>query len=97
MAWLRGTAAALGHYFAYRQNWLRYGSDMSANFYGAICAWIACFVVTAVVSAGTSRKPEQELRGLVYSRTDGHGGVRKTWIFAALIAMALVALNVIFY
>jgi SSS family solute:Na+ symporter len=92
-----GTAAALGHYFAYRQNWLRYGSDMSANFYGAICAWVACFVVTAVVSAGTSRKPEQELRGLVYSRTGGHGGVRKTWIFAALIAMALVALNVIFY
>jgi solute:Na+ symporter, SSS family len=52
-----GTFAALLHYIAYHFHWLPYGSDMTANFYGALCAWCVCFLVTAAVSAVTTQSP----------------------------------------
>ncbi len=97
-----GTLAALGHYLAYRSQWLRYGSDMTANFYGAICGWTVCFAVTVLVSLVTARKPEEELRGLVYDSRDHASGrsparMRQAWLFAAAVAIACVILNWIFY
>jgi len=41
-----GNARGACHYLAYNRHWLPYGSDMSANFYGAACGWAVCFVVT---------------------------------------------------
>jgi solute:Na+ symporter, SSS family len=97
-----GTLASVAHYSAYRLHWLHYGSDMSVNFYGAICAWTTCFVVTAVVSLFTKRKPEHELVGLVYDsathgagRTDGR--LRQAWILTGAIIVVGVILNWIFY
>jgi len=97
-----GTLAALLHYLAYHFRWLPYGSDMTANFYGAICAWTVCFLVTAGVSLVTRRKPAQELVGLVHSspaRADDPKPLkmRNGWIFAAAITLVLVILNWIFY
>ncbi len=97
-----GTLAAVAHYLAYHFHWLPYGSDMTANFYGAICAWSVCFLVTAVVSCVTPRKPAEDLVGLVYSSTvdieerDG-GRLKRAWLFATAIALVLVFLNWLFY
>ncbi len=43
---------------------------MAQNFWMAIFAWSACFLMTIVVSLATSPKPEAELRGLVYGLTE---------------------------
>ncbi len=94
-----GTLAALGHYLAYRAKWLPYGSDMSANFYGAICGWTVCFAVTAAVSLFTYRKPAAELAGLVYDRAAaGHGSahMRRAWAAALGILLVCAVLNWIF-
>ena len=97
-----GTLSAGLHYFAYRSHWLPYGSDMAANFYGAICAWTVCFLVTCGVSAVTRPKPAAELTGLVHdaasnSSSAGFPARRRAWIFAALVLAALIVLNWIFY
>ncbi len=97
-----GTLAAMGHYLMFRFGWLRYGSDMTVNFYGAICGWTTCFLVTALVSLFTPRKATQELAGLVY-QVRPHSGehhsnrMRHAWILAGLILLAGVVLNWIFY
>ncbi len=99
---ISGTVAAFLHYLAYRAGILPYGSEMSANFYGAICGWSSCFVVTCAVSAFTPRRSRVELAGLVYDRSGAdRGGVAhapgRVLGFAALIAAALVFLNWVFY
>jgi SSS family solute:Na+ symporter len=97
-----GTLGALGHYLAVRAGLVHYGSDMTANFYGAAVGWGVCFATTALVSALTPRKPDHELVGLVY---DGRTGAasherarlgRAKWLAAAVVAV-LVLLNWIFY
>jgi SSS family solute:Na+ symporter len=60
---------SIGHNFAYRFDWLHYGSQMGANFYGAIYGWSVCFVVTAAMSAFTRGKPVEELEGITFSVT----------------------------
>jgi len=94
-----GTLAAGLHYLAYRGHWIPYGSDMTANFYGAICAWTVCFLVTVGVSCVTRRKPLEELAGLVYEPQTGRmsSTSRTAWIFAGVVAVALAILNWIFY
>jgi len=93
-----GTAAAAGHYLAYSAGWLAYGTEMTANFYGALAGWTACFVTTVVVSLFTVAKPVAELEGLVYGRLGALEAARKKpWLFATLILAGLIVLNVIFY
>jgi len=97
-----GTLAGLGHYLAYHFHWLPYGSDMAANFYGAMCAWSVCFLVTAGVSLFTKRKPAEELTGLVYQKpqvepSGAPPNLKGAWIFAACVAVALAVLNWTFY
>ncbi len=97
-----GTLAGLAHYLAYHFHWLPYGSDMAANFYGAMCAWSVCFLVTAGVSLVTPRKPAAELAGLVYRSGAGEAGrdgsgMKGAWIFAGVVAVGLVILNWVFY
>jgi SSS family solute:Na+ symporter len=86
---LLGTFSSVAHNFAYRMHWITYGTDMSANFYGAILAWASCFLVTAVLSAFTLAKSREELSDLTYW-TGTHQGVRipNTAIVLASIAFA---------
>src|SRR3954454_24685873 len=53
-----------------------YPSEMAQNFWTAIFAWSACFLITIVVSMVTKPRDEKELVGLVYSLTkkpeEGH-------------------------
>ncbi len=99
---IAGTLASFGHYLAYHFHVIRYGSDMTANFYGAICGWTACFAVTAITSLFTQKKSAGELDGLVYDRRSHASGrdvgrMRQAWIFAGLILAVCFVLNWIFY
>jgi SSS family solute:Na+ symporter len=67
---IRAWYAAAGlHYVAYRTGVIPYGSEMLANFYGAVCARVVCFLVTSIASLRTRRRNSAELAGLVYSWT----------------------------
>jgi len=99
---LAGVLASLGHYLAYHSRLLRYGSEMSANFYGAIFAWGVCMVVTTVVSIFTHRKAPEELAELVHRREPGRAREHKAWmrwawVFAGGIAAVCIVLNYLFF
>ena len=47
-----------------------YPSEMAQNFWTAIWAWSACFVITILISLVTKPREEAELKGLVYSLTE---------------------------
>jgi solute:Na+ symporter, SSS family len=80
-----------------------YHSEMALNFYGAICAWTTCFVVTIIVSLVTSRnKSDEELCGLVYSLTPKvkeHGvpWYKQPAALGIVVLIAAIALNLIFW
>jgi SSS family solute:Na+ symporter len=96
-----GTLAAFVHYLCVRSRLLQYGSDMTANFYGAMAGCGTCLVVTLVASAFTKKKSAAELKGLVYDRrsdalTRTQAG-KITVSFACAIILVLVFLNWKFY
>jgi SSS family solute:Na+ symporter len=79
-----------------------YTSEMAQNFWTAIWAWTTCFVVTILVSLLTKPRPDEELRGLVYSLTDrprdeGEPWYRRPGPLAALVLGMTLLLNVIFF
>jgi SSS family solute:Na+ symporter len=85
-------------YVAFSHN----AKDMAENIYRAMWSLIANVVVTVLVSLFTRPKPLAELEGLVYGMTEmpseGAFPVFKRPIFwAAAVAVAFVALNVIFW
>ncbi|HLH33680.1 MAG TPA: sodium:solute symporter family protein [Alloacidobacterium sp.] len=93
---LAGTVASLLHHLAYSIGLLPYGSDMSANFYGAIFGCTVCLIVTIGVSAFTQRKSAADLEGIVYSRhnSDASQALSGLWTIAAVIALICLALNI---
>jgi SSS family solute:Na+ symporter len=76
-------------------------SPMAQNFWIAIAAWTACFLVTIAISLITRPRPEKELVGLVYGLTKlpRHEGVswyrRPAPVAIAIGALALL-LNIWF-
>jgi SSS family solute:Na+ symporter len=91
---LLGTLASVLHHALYSARILPYGSDMSANFYGAMAGWSVCFVVTTIVSVVTTKKPAAELAGLVYvKREQAVEGHNTLWVFAVAILAVCIALN----
>src|SRR5690242_3966762 len=106
---LAGTsAAALTHGLTVAERiggWIadlhEFPSTMAQNFWIAIFAWTACFVLTIVVSLATRPRPASELRGLVYGLTDLPKDDAVSWYLrpgpvAVGVAILLVVLNVIF-
>jgi SSS family solute:Na+ symporter len=85
---LIGTLSSVAHNLAYRLHWITYGSDMSANFYGAILAFSSCLVVTVLLSAFTPAKSREELADLT-CWTGTHHGIQ---IPRAAVVLAVVAL-----
>jgi SSS family solute:Na+ symporter len=76
-------------------------STMAQNFWIAIFAFSACFVVTALVSFATKPRPAEELQGLVYGLTKlpeetGVSWYRRPAPVAVLVILVLVLLNVWF-
>ncbi|MFZ0394690.1 MAG: sodium:solute symporter family protein [Terracidiphilus sp.] len=78
-----------------------YPSDMAQNFYGAIYAFSANFIVAVVVSLITKPRPEAELVGLVHSLTPKPATHHLVWwkrpeALAVGILIGAVALNIFF-
>ncbi|HEY0298457.1 MAG TPA: sodium:solute symporter family protein [Arachidicoccus sp.] len=83
-------------------NPIEISSSMGQNFDIASFAFIACFVVTWVVSLFTKRKDENTLVGLVYSMTPKTKAGHNTWyknpiIMGCLVLLITVIFNIIFY
>jgi SSS family solute:Na+ symporter len=79
-----------------------YPSEMAQNFWTAIWAWTACFVVTIGVSLLTKPRPDEEMVGLVYSLTRRPSDEGLAWYqrpaTLGLIVLALtLVLNLIFW
>jgi SSS family solute:Na+ symporter len=78
-----------------------YPSDMAQNFYGAIFAFSANFIVAVVVSLMTKPRPEAELVGLVHSLTPKPETSHLKWwkrpeALAVAILIGAIALNIFF-
>ena len=73
-------------------------STMAQNFWIAIFAWTTCMLVTVVVSMATRPRPDEELRGLVYSLTNIKHDEGVSWYLrpgpvAIVVAVLLLFLN----
>ena len=115
MGLLSGTLAAAIHHgltlpmgasVGIKGGWLGpvhiYRSEMAQNFWAAIFAWTACFLVTIAVSMLSKPKPESELRGLVYSLTEKARDTGVVWykrvtVVGAIVLLLTVVLNIIFW
>ena len=81
----------------------RFESGMGQNFYMAIVAWTACFLLTIVISLITARKKnDEELKGLVYSLTPKVKSEHEPWYqqpvtVGVIVLAATVILNIIFW
>ncbi|WP_396206298.1 sodium:solute symporter family protein [Gemmatimonas sp.] len=81
---------------------LNYPSEMAQTFWTAVAAFTTCFVVTIVVSLATTPRRDAELEGLVYSLTPKQVDNVKAWyqkpsVFAAVVMVAMITLNVLFF
>ncbi len=112
---ITGTAAAMLHHGltlpieanpGIHGGWItvvhHYPSDMAQNFWGAIFAFSANFIVTVIVSLMTKPKPESELVGLVHSLTPKPPSENLAWwrrpeALAVGVLLGAVALNIFFY
>ena len=80
-----------------------YPSDMAQNFRLASFAFIACFVITLMVSLATARtKNDEQLAGLVYSLTPKIVDHEDSWylrpsVIGVLLLVGCVILNVVFW
>lgn len=76
------------------------GTSQAFNIAGI--AFIVCFIVTVLISLATVRKPDDELRGLVYSLTPRQTDSAKRWYknplwLGIIVLIATLILNIIFY
>jgi SSS family solute:Na+ symporter len=79
-----------------------YAKDMAENMYRALWSSLLCIVVTIVVSLMTKPKTDSELKGLVYGATDipsesATALYLRPSFWAAIVAIGLVILNIIFW
>ena len=86
--------------------WLTFSeqpSAMTCNLWQAAWAWVVCFVLTVLISLRTRPRDPDELVGLVKGLTAGRaeqepvGLLGRPAVWAAIAALALVALNVVFW
>jgi SSS family solute:Na+ symporter len=100
-----GTLGAFVTHELYSGGSVHFGSAQSANFGGAIVAFVADAVVTIGVSLATQPKPVHELKGLVWGlkRDDPEDDFmrgddawyRKPWLLGAGALILVVVLNII--
>src|SRR5271163_1608078 len=79
-----------------------YPNDMAQNFWTAIFAFSANFIVTVVVSLATKARPESELVGLVHSLTPKPPRAHNVWwkspeALAIAVLLMAIGLNIFFY
>ena len=79
-----------------------YPSEMAQNFWTAIYAWTACFVLTILVSFVTRPRRDEELTGLVWSLTERPRDENLAWhqkpaLLGGLVILLVTILNLIFW
>jgi SSS family solute:Na+ symporter len=77
-------------------------SGMGQAFIVAAVSWVVNFVTTILVSLATKPKPEEELRGLVYSLTKKQPVAKGRWYLSpvtlgVLLLAVTILLNIIFF
>jgi len=107
---LAGTFTAIGlwvwvHYDPSALRYVALSADakaMAEDMYRALWSWMVCIIVTVIVSYMTQPRPVTELEGLVYGASripeerDEHWYQRPI-VWAGMIAVLFVVLNVIFW
>jgi SSS family solute:Na+ symporter len=107
---LSGTVTAIGlwawvHFSPGALKYVALSADaktMAEDMYRALWSWLVCVIVTVVVSLMTRPRTEAELEGLVYGATkipeeqDDHW-YQKPIVWACVIAVVFVGLNIIFW
>ncbi|MFY9935310.1 MAG: sodium:solute symporter family protein [Silvibacterium sp.] len=107
---LAGTCTAIGLFLWVHldPSALRYvalsadAKTLAEDMYRALWSWLVCVIVTVVVSYATKPKPLSELEGLVYGvvplpvEHDDHW-YQKPIVWAGIIALLFVILNIIFW
>jgi solute:Na+ symporter, SSS family len=88
-----------GGYFGVIQT---FPSELAQTFWTAIVAFLTCFLVSIVVSLLTKPRPDEEMKGLVYSLTpiqkdSGEPWHRRPAALGAVVLVAALVLNVIFW
>lgn len=99
-----GLTLPVGEAVGIKGGWIavlhQYPSDMAQNFWTAIWAWSACFLITIVVSIVTAPRPDGDLKGLVYSLTErireGGAWYERPAFLGGIVIALLVVLNLIF-
>lgn len=77
-----------------------YPSEMAQNFWTAIWAFSICLGATFLISLVTAPRPDDELRGLVYSLTEkprAEGRGLRPELVAAGILVAVAVVNIVFW
>ncbi|MGA8109006.1 MAG: sodium/solute symporter [Acidobacteriaceae bacterium] len=95
---LGGLIVAVAHLLAVRFGLLHYGSQMLADFYGAIYGWSGGMAVAMMVSCFTPAKSLGELQGITWNTQQG-SRVRipaQSWVLAAVVLACCAVLNYIF-
>jgi SSS family solute:Na+ symporter len=93
-----GMIISISHNFAFRLHVIHYGSQMSANFYGAMLGFTSCLISTMLLSQVTKPKPAEQLENITY-RTRVMEAVRaplSSWVLALVLLGGCVWLNVYF-
>ena len=81
----------------------KFPSEMAQNFWLAIFAFAACFLVTVFLSLATRRtKTDEQLKGLVYSLTPKTVDHNQPWyqrppVLGTVLIIACIILNLIFW
>jgi SSS family solute:Na+ symporter len=65
-----GTLVAALTYIGYKAGIFGFGSDLSESMAGSGLAFVACAIVTTILTFTTEPKPVEELQGLVYGMAD---------------------------
>lgn len=99
-----GTLASVSLYLLYLGDVVKFDSDLEESFWGAGLAFITAVVFAVVVTPLTTRKPDNDLRGLVYGlagdSTSGEAILaadRVWWRNPVLLGGIAVALALLFY
>ena len=103
-----GLTTPLGSATLIKGGWLgtvlhSYPSEMAQNFWTAIFAWTICFLVTILISLATRQnRPDEELKGLVYSLTPRSKEGNLPWhkrpaMLGLLVLGMTLILNIIFW
>jgi SSS family solute:Na+ symporter len=77
-------------------------SGMGQAFIVASFSWLANFVITILISLVTKPKPDEELKGLVYSLTEKVYSTEKKWYLrvgplSIILLILTIILNFVFF